>query len=264
MKPFFCRVGSKRKFVKALESLFPPHRIYVEAFLGGGAVFWGKTPSEVEVINDLDKTLIADYKRILAAPVGMEHYPKRLTTERAQESFLRQPNKTPAEKLVESILRRCNGYAGRYIPPTTNDVATTSGNKKPANPLSKIKKLPLYKDRLGDATLTSRDYAQVFRSTDSKQTFFFLDPPYEKSSGFDYAEEEGFDFEEFAKAVQSLQGKYLVTINDSPRIRALFSKSNLYPYLVEGHHAQGTGAKDRRELLITNYVLPRGWKKAFL
>lgn len=258
LKPIFCRIGSKRKFVKALETLFPPHRIYVEAFVGGGAVFFGKTPSEVEVINDLDKVLITDYKRVLAAPVGMEHYPKGLTTEQSQERLLRKPNKTAAEKLVESIIRRCNGFGGTYIG-TENDV------KKPSNPLAKIKKLQLYKDRLGDATLTNRDYAEVFRRTDSTQTFYFLDPPYEKSSGFDYAEEEGFDFGEFAKRVEALKGKYLVTINDSPRIRELFSESYLYPYVVKGHHSKESaiGAEDRRELLITNYELPRGWKKAF-
>ena len=69
MKPFFCRQGSKRKYSDALESLFPKHHTYVEPFLGGGAVFWEKQPSAVEIINDLDDGLITDYELILSAPI---------------------------------------------------------------------------------------------------------------------------------------------------------------------------------------------------
>ena len=75
MRPFFCRVGSKRKYDKALISLFPAHRTYVEPFLGGGAVFFRKEPSEVEVINDLDGKLVADYRLILSAPTDISAYP---------------------------------------------------------------------------------------------------------------------------------------------------------------------------------------------
>jgi hypothetical protein len=32
--------------------LIPEHKIYTEAFFGGGAVFWAKEPAKVEFIND--------------------------------------------------------------------------------------------------------------------------------------------------------------------------------------------------------------------
>ena len=54
MKPFFCRIGSKKPVAEKLISLFPHHDTYVEPFIGGGSILFLKEPSKVEVINDLD------------------------------------------------------------------------------------------------------------------------------------------------------------------------------------------------------------------
>jgi DNA adenine methylase len=46
--------GGKQLLLPRILPIIPPHKKYVECFLGGGAVFWAKPPSEIEVINDLD------------------------------------------------------------------------------------------------------------------------------------------------------------------------------------------------------------------
>jgi DNA adenine methylase len=38
--------------------MLPEHTCYVELFFGAGWVYFGKEPSKVEVINDIDKELI--------------------------------------------------------------------------------------------------------------------------------------------------------------------------------------------------------------
>jgi DNA adenine methylase len=249
MRPFFCRQGSKRKYSEALVSLFPPHKTYVEPFLGGGAVFWEKEPSEKEVINDLDAKLVADYRRIAKAP--LTGY-KVLTTKAAQNAFLKQ-KKGVADKVLESLIRRCNGFGGTYI--DGSEVVNTTTHE------DKLKNIAEYKKRLNHATLTNEGYDAVLRKYDGDDTFFFLDPPYEKSVGLDYAEgSDKFPFAKFAEDVKKLNGKFILTINDSQGIRKLFAGLHLYPYVVKGHHAKGVGADDRKELLITNYALPRRWK----
>jgi DNA adenine methylase len=50
----FPWVGGKRLLRDHIISLIPEHRCYIEAFAGGAWVYWGKEPSKVEVINDLD------------------------------------------------------------------------------------------------------------------------------------------------------------------------------------------------------------------
>lgn len=42
----------------------PEHRIYCEPFFGGGAVFFAKPKSYLEVINDKNERLITFYKQV--------------------------------------------------------------------------------------------------------------------------------------------------------------------------------------------------------
>lgn len=46
--------GSKWRIVDKLVELIPPHHTYLEPYLGSGAVFFRKAPSDIETINDLD------------------------------------------------------------------------------------------------------------------------------------------------------------------------------------------------------------------
>ena len=245
--------------------MFPTHKTYVEPFFGGGAVFFEKEPSEKEVVNDLDPVLMRDYRRLLTAPTDISAYPIP-RSESAQNAFLRTANKGKAAQIVESLLRRCNGFGGKYlkkgdpIAKVYTDERTVS---KVTTHESKLKNIADYKARLKSATLTSEGYDAVLRKYDGADTFFFMDPPYEMSKGIGYAAgSESFDFEALAGALRALKGKFLVTINDSPYIRKTFKGFNQYKYVVVGHHSEvsGIGSKDRKELLVTNYVLPRMWK----
>lgn len=238
-----------------LTRLFPVHDVYVEPFFGGGAVFFGKTPSSKEVVNDLDAKLVQDYKRIVDAPTDTAAYPnpKGLA---AQRRFLSGHESSVGAKVVESILRRCNGFGGKYI----DDPSSLA---KPSSSSPKVKHIGFYKGRLANATILNQDYRKVIKKYDSAKTFFFLDPPYEMSKGMDYAKgSETFDFEELAKCLRDIKGDVLITINDSPHIRKAFDGFKLYPYVVRGHHSETSpiGAKDRKELLITNYTLPQNWR----
>lgn len=47
--------GGKQNLVRTILPLIPPHTTYTESFVGGGAIFWTKQPSEVEVINDYNR-----------------------------------------------------------------------------------------------------------------------------------------------------------------------------------------------------------------
>jgi len=58
MRSLIKRVGGKSKLSKYINSKIPSHKIYIEPFVGGGAVFFEKGESEVEVVNDLDTIFI--------------------------------------------------------------------------------------------------------------------------------------------------------------------------------------------------------------
>jgi DNA adenine methylase len=43
--------GGKQKLVRTIVGFMPEHKMYVEPFLGGAAVYFGKQASDIEVIN---------------------------------------------------------------------------------------------------------------------------------------------------------------------------------------------------------------------
>ena len=64
--------GGKQNLISTILPLFPSHKLYAEPFVGGGAVFWAKNRSEVEVINDTNRELINFYEVVQNEFVELE------------------------------------------------------------------------------------------------------------------------------------------------------------------------------------------------
>jgi DNA adenine methylase len=244
MKPFFCRVGSKRTLVKRILPLFPEHRVYVEPFIGGGAIYFAKEPSEVEVINDLDKDLIDGYKNLKT--LQARDFPKSLNTVPELQTYLDRRPRSKKMELIQDIIRFCNGFVSGIPSDTVY---------KPSDPYAKLKKIDQYQQRLQHTRITNKDYAKVLKEWDSPETFFYLDPPYEKSEGL-YAEDT-MDFEEMRRNLEKVKGKWLLSINDSKTIRTVFKGFPMKQVCVKPVGNKGVGQKARLELLIANYPLPK-------
>jgi len=56
--------GGKQKLATKILSLIPEHNLYCEAFTGGGAIFFAKQPSNIEVLNDTNRELMNFYQVI--------------------------------------------------------------------------------------------------------------------------------------------------------------------------------------------------------
>lgn len=56
--------GGKQRLAEMIIQMIPKHRIYCEPFFGGGAVFFAKPKSYLEVINDTNERLITFYKQV--------------------------------------------------------------------------------------------------------------------------------------------------------------------------------------------------------
>ncbi len=54
--------GGKQSMLKEILPIIPKHKIYVEPFFGGGAVFWAKEPAVTEVINDTNMRVVNFYE----------------------------------------------------------------------------------------------------------------------------------------------------------------------------------------------------------
>jgi DNA adenine methylase len=95
-------------------------------------------------------------------------------------------------------------------------------------------------------------YDQVILKYDRPETFFFVDPPYWGCE--DYYGKEMFRREDFITLrdiLPGVKGKFLLTLNDLPEVRAMFKD-----FKIEGEeltYTVGKGVKPAKEIFITNY-----------
>lgn len=135
---------------------------------------------------------------------------------------------------------------GRYF-----GTATTS---KPSLNLLRIEEeLSQAHLRLARVMVENKHYADILKRYDRRHTFFYLDPPYYNCEN-DYG--KGMfgkpDFENLAEILSSIRGKFLLSLNDTPEVRAIFKSFEILTADTQystGNHAP----KNVTELLIKNY-----------
>jgi DNA adenine methylase len=248
LRPFFCRVGSKVPIRDIILKMIPPHKIYVEPFVGSGAIYWAKDPSDKEVLNDLDEWLIKNYKllkniksRNFRDILGddIKTKPEKI---RVLSKFYNDPSKnSEADKLTKNLLQSCNTFGN----------VGKGGLYAGSNPNQKLKKIDNYQERLKNTTLLNEDYKTVIKKYDSPHTFFFMDPPYVQSKQL--YKHATFNYEEMRDILNNIRGDFLLTLNDDPYIRKLFKGFKMKKVYVRGTGNREIGMGYRNELIIYNY-----------
>jgi DNA adenine methylase len=252
LPPPFCRQGNKYPIRNIIVPLIPPHKRYVELFAGSGAIFYNKEKAEQNVLNDLDKKTISNFKLLQNAPLDpakYSHAPKSLS---AIKHFYDHHGDSIADRLILEKIRTCNGFSGKPVTASKNIYQTRGIDRV-------LKLLGEYKEKLRGVKYENKDYEAVVKKYDGADTFFFIDPPYENTSkSFGYAESAEFDFERLREVLSKIKGKFLMTINDSKRIRDLFRQFKIKPIKVPnawGYKENSKQGAFRPELLISNYNL---------
>ncbi len=252
LRTFFCRVGNKTPLLPTIEKLLPKDiKIFVELFVGSGAVFWGLPNTylgEHQVLNDLDSNVVESFRLLKSANTDTSSYyvPPTLV---GLNRFVNTKQVRPQDKLIKRLITSCNTFGNTGRGKIYKDYQHTS----------KIEKIPLYKQKLKTATISNADYIKVLKQTDSKGTFFFLDPPYEESGTLYKHNEGGIDFEEMRKVLANIKGRFMLTINDSKYIRDVFREFKIIPVVVRGgaftaeNKINKIGGQNRKELIIINY-----------
>lgn len=105
--------------------------------------------------------------------------------------------------------------------------------------------------RLSRVTIERLDWQECIRRYDRPGTLFYLDPPYWGTSGYgvDFGLEQ---YEQMAKIALEAKGQVVISVNDIPEMRYVFSEFNLtavnLQYTVGGYKQRGI---ENRELIIT-------------
>lgn len=122
--------------------------------------------------------------------------------------------------------------------------------------IDRLQKLSMH---LSSIYITNGDYENLLFHNGEK-VFIFLDPPYlsatkSKLYGLKGNLHTAFDHKRFAENMRKCQHKWLITYDDSPEIRKLFSFANITEWTLQygmNNYKQECAAQGR-ELLIKNY-----------
>jgi DNA adenine methylase len=250
-RPILRWPGGKSRLLKQLLPLIPQHTCYCEPFAGGLAVLFAKERSCVEVVNDVDGDLVALYRNLqFHLPAVISELNWLFASRENLRDFQAQPGLTELQRAARFLLRNRTSFGGGG---RTFGVAKTKGGGVGFNHQAVNELLAKANQRLDGVVVEHLPYERCLKNYDSPETFFFLDPPYLNAPTDAYQGFSAEQMKEFRGQVGRLQGRWLVTVDDSPLNRQLFSGCNIRSVNSQNRLCNNRTHSDVRfgELLIT-------------
>ena len=177
--------GSKAKLASKILQHFPTHQTYCEPFGGSAAVLLAKEPSEVEIYNDADRSLVNLF-RVVREPelcVKLQRALENTPYSRAEFELAKEKTDDPVEAARRFVVRQRQSRAGlgvrwRYSIKDT-DAGIASVVRRWRNG---IVGLPAVHKRFQNIQIEGDDWRRVISRYDSPRTLFYCDPPYHPST----------------------------------------------------------------------------------
>ena len=114
--------------------------------------------------------------------------------------------------------------------------------------MERIRALSLRLDR---TCIERLDWRRCIELYDRPTTFFFVDPPYTECKTSMYEGWTNIDVQILQGVLAKIRGKWLLTLNDTPAIRAIFHGCKLTPISrARGINNKHGPAKIYKELII--------------
>lgn len=244
-------IGGKRRLADQLIPRFPPHKCYVEVFAGGAALYFLRLPADVEVINDINGELVNLYRVVKH---HLEEFVRQFKWALSSREVFKWLQITPSETLTD-IQRAARFFYlqhhcfGAKVEGQTWGTATTA---PPVNLLRIEEQLSAAHLRLSNTFIEHLHWRECMARYDRSHSFFYLDPPYWETEGYGVA----FPFAEYeamAEVLRNLKGKAIVSINDTPAIRAVFAGFHMESLDITYTVGGGSRPAERKELVIWSW-----------
>lgn len=244
LNPPIARLGGKSKLRNQIISMLPEHKCYCEPFFGAGWVYFGKEPSKVEVINDKDSNLVNLFRVLKFHPKEMERLLKYEVNARDTFEYYKGTEmETDIQKAVQFFYRINSSFAS---------IGNCYGYR-PSRPPKQILNMQFERiaERLGKTYIENLDFEEMIKKYDREYTVFFCDPPYLDVTGYEVKFEKD-DHIRLHSVLDSIKGKFLLTINDHPLVQELYRSYNITETTTI-YSANVAKNKRVKELIITNF-----------
>lgn len=256
--------GGKSKAIDLILSQFPTDiSEFREPFVGGGSVFLALRATGLTQnfwINDLNYDLCCFWRSVqheieplLAAVTTLK---KEFSDGKLLYLFLKNDF-----DLTSDLNRAVRFFVMNRI--TFSGVMDSGGYSQQAFEKrftwSAIERLKQVAPLLATIDITYGDYEKSLVA-EGQQVFLFLDPPYWKATpsklyGIKGDLHTAFDHQRFAAAMKNCPHRWLITYDDSPEIRELFSFAHIVEWQLQYgmNNYRRSYAPKGNELFIKNY-----------
>ena len=255
VSPVAGYVGGKRQLSKILCARISeiPHSIYAEPFVGMGGVFFRRDiAAKVEVINDLSRDITTFFRILQRHYQAFMDMLKWQISSRSEFERLSKENPdtlTDLERAARFLYLQKLSFGGK-VAGRTFGTSTTNPARFDITKLATL--LEAAHERLAGVTIECLSYDVLITRWDRPGTLFYLDPPYFGSEHY-YGKElfSREDFQTLSHILQNIKGRFILSLNDTPEIRDLFSWADIKT--VELSYSVGGAQNTKRvqELIIS-------------
>lgn len=264
MKTPISYYGGKQKLVSTILKLIPEHNLYAEPFVGGGAIFWAKGKSPVEVINDTNRELINFYQVVQRDFVSLEKEVRITLHSRTMHQDAVTVNSAPhlfneTKRAWAVWVLATQSFSSKLDGSWGYDIAKNTTSKKVQS------KRELFTEefaiRLQDVQIECTDAIRIILSRDTKDAFFYLDPPYVGSDCGHYDGYSQADFDLLLNTVADIKGKYLLSSYPNPSLEYFIKHYKLHHRRIHGtvsvanQNASKKPRKAKIECLTANFPI---------
>lgn len=182
MKAVMKYPGSKWSIARWIISYFPEHHSYLEPFFGSGAVFFNKTRSNIETVNDLDGNVVNLFEWIKKDPEKLAHeiYCTPYARQIYNEAFLRWPEDS-FEKAVNFYIRLNMGHGFRTNGEKVgwkNDVQGRERSYASQDWCNLPRKIMQAAERLRGVQIENKPAVELIQRFNFQNVLIYVDPPY--------------------------------------------------------------------------------------
>lgn len=230
-RPVLRYHGGKWRLAPWIVSQFPAHRVYVDAFGGGGSVLAQKERSSIEVYNDADGAVVEVF-RVLRDPVDSARLTAMLAlTPYARESLRETFDEPPTDDRVERVRRLIvrafmgHGTKGAISRELTGFHTALSDNGRYTRVTSWLMlpdAIAEWVERFRTVLVECADASEVIQRFDAPDALHYCDPPY---LGHDRHYREKFgpaEHHRLAEVLHAAQGTVVLSGYPHPLLESLY------------------------------------------
>lgn len=251
---FMAWVGGKKALRDEILARFPRnYKRYIEVFGGAGWALFHKPPgNDFEVFNDFNGNLVNLYRCVREQPEALRNELRYMLNSRLDFEYMK--GMLHSQAVLPDVRRAAYYYALiRY----SYAAGTSTFGSQPHAMWNNFPLIESAAGRLQKVVIENKDCVKLIRQYDRPESFFYCDPPYYNADQYyEAVSSDGFDHAGLADALLGIKGKFLLSYNDCPEIRALYDRPGI---VVEGISRLSNIAqryengKQYPELLISNY-----------